>query len=54
MGGDGHNQPVPVGHQHSEPIPAQVCKREKLLHLALILTFCTHRIQGMALPPEFV
>ena len=35
MGGDGHNQPVPVGHHHSDPIPAQVCPSSLLLKSSL-------------------
>ena len=58
MGGDSHNQPVPVGHQHSDPIPAQVCNRfcSNRLNFSLcpFPLIVAQRTQGMALLLEFV
>jgi len=57
MGGDGHNQPVPVGHQHHDPIPAQVRKSQlqfQSTFMYLRTHFFARRIQGMALLLAFV
>jgi hypothetical protein len=59
MGGDSHNQPVPVGHQHSDPIPAQVCTSHGLFRFSIAPAFphahsnFALRIQGMVLLPVF-
>jgi len=42
MGGDGHNQPVPVGHQHHDPIPAQVGTHHIVIAIYTVI-FVFHR-----------
>ena len=59
MGGDGHNQPVPVGHQHHDPIPAQVGAHHIVIAIYTVifvfppLNLFACRIRGTALPLAF-